>query len=207
MNISLVGQMWWYYSCIEIRLVVFPLNENQENVNQNVSPQPEVYLETLKLMYDLAKSEYDAEIERFGSFEIRTGIMFALTGAMAPILAKLFIMPENKYSLLFNIVLVLLEIASIVSMATAGVFFFLVLRVKPVERIHLKEWASEKYVYKTENDFLLALIATYRDATLTTRKSTEERVNSFQRGLAFSGLSLAFALITSLLVIIVTGKG
>lgn len=169
--------------------------------------EPQFDLETFREIRDLVKAEYDSEVKRFSSFEVRTGILFALTGALVPVATKFFCVPNNKFGLLFVIVIILLELASVISMIIAGLYFFLLLRVRPVETIDVEEITSDIFLSLGHLDLLWALIKTYKDATVKTRKSTEKRVNSYQNGLMWIGVAMIFAFITMALLVMFSGGG
>jgi len=188
---------------------VFVMGENNDNVTEpkQEDPKLEVDIEALKLMNGLAKAEYDAEVDRFSVFQLRTGVLLAFTGAMAPTMVKFFAVPDLRFGLNYAIVLSLLEIASVGMALIGGFFLFNVFKARSVERIKIEKFLTDNNMYSTQKKTLLTLIVTYREATVATRVSTDIKVKLFQKGLTLVGISLIIALLAAFLSTLPVGRG
>jgi len=183
------------------------LEEDNVNTTDVKREGPKLDIEALKLMHGLAKAEYDAEVERFSVFQVRTGILLAFTGAMAPTMVKFFAIPDLKFGINYAIVLSLLEITSVGMALIGGFFLFSVFKARSVERIKIEKFLTEDNMFLTHKETLFAMIATYRDATIATRAFSEIRVKSFQKGLNLVGMSFISALVAAFLSTLSVGRG
>ena len=185
------------------------MGENNGNVTEpkQEEPKKQYDVETLKLMHGLAKAEYDAEVDRFSVFQVRTGILLAFTGAMAPTMVKFFAVPDLKMGLNYAVILSISEIASIVMALLGGFFLFNVFKARSIERIKIEGFITDDNMFLAQKQTLFFLIATYRDTTVATRVSTDIKVKLFQRGLTLVGVSLIIALLAAFLSTLPVGRG
>lgn len=179
---------------------------DDKRLDDEVQKKKKLDERTLERILEMVKDEYDAEIERFGGYEVRTGILFAVAAAAYPVMITYFHAPSYKSAIIYQAVVYFLETIAVLSAAYASIRFFLLLRARPIQRIDQSEWLHDSYLYLEYDTCLLTLIKTYDEAIKETRTQTKAKTNHFQHGL--TGLSIAiFASIIVVVLLQTVAKG
>lgn len=153
-------------------------------------PTEDFKSETMDVILEVFKNEYDAIQDNVSTFENRTGVLITLAGALLAFEGSNFVLPRTSPQV--GGLVVSIELLSIIAVTLSILAMVLVLTVRKFSRInHLPLNQSDAFRHdKVKIDGIL--IATYWDASVKTREVIDKRAFWFHIGLwlLFGGLVL-----------------
>ncbi|QSO54077.1 hypothetical protein JZ785_10060 [Alicyclobacillus curvatus] len=153
-------------------------------------PTKEFQPDTMDLILEVYKNEYDAIQDSIGTFENRTGVLITLAGALLAFEGSNFVIP-HKMAQVSGLV-VAIEILSIIAVTLSILALVLVITIRRFSRVNHQSLNSPSAFKNDKKKVTGLLIATYWEATVKTRTVIDRRAFWYHVGLwlLFSSLVL-----------------
>lgn len=152
------------------------------NPNQGKSVQNSLNDESMKIVLNLFKDEYDAEHQRASTFEARSGILITLAGAVLAFEAQNFIVPKLG-SVVSAGLLIAIEIISLILLIACMIALIKVVSTRTFYRVDFEAFRKRGSYYEDPTTVMGTLIVTYSDAIEHTGKGIEIRSRWYTTGL------------------------
>lgn len=151
---------------------------------------PPFQTESMDIVLELFRNEYDAAQGSIGTFEGRAGMLITLSGALLAFEGSNFIIPKTSISI--GGFVEALEILSIMTLILSIIALILVISLRKFSRVNSEHFKRD-IVYRDDPiNVKGVLINTYSEAIIQTYKMIEKRSRWFNVGLwlLLSGLIL-----------------
>lgn len=161
-----------------------------EKPEQQADPIKDFQEDTMDLIFEVYKNEYDAVQDSIGTFENRTGVLITLAGALLAFEGSNFIIPHKPTQV--SGLVVAIEILSLVAVTLSILALILVITIRKFSRINHQSLNTPSAFKSDKNKVTGLLIATYWEATVKTRTVIDRRAFWYHVGLwlLFSSLVL-----------------
>lgn len=137
--------------------------------------------ESMTIVLELFKDEYNAEHERANTFEARSGMLITLAGAILVFEAQNFIVPK-KGTLAEASLLVSFEIISLILLVASMITLIKVVSTRTFYRVNFESFRGNSY-NDSPTTVMGTLIETYSDAIRQTSIGIETRSRWYTAGL------------------------
>lgn len=155
-----------------------------------VDPIKDFQPDTMNLILEVYKNEYDAIQDSIGTFENRTGVLITLAGALLAFEGSNFVIPHKAAQ--SSGLVVAIELLSIIAVTLSILALVLVITIRKFSRINHQSLNSPTAFKSDKTKVTGMLIATYWEATVKTRTVIDRRAFWYHVGLwlLFSSLVL-----------------
>ncbi len=170
--------------------------QSQFNIeNADWSREKAQATETLRILLDSVKAEYEAEQERASAFEGRSGILLTLLSALLVYDATSFAIPQNTVGIKIASILVSMELISILSLIVAIFSTLTVLRPREFHRLDCRNMLSEI----EPGSLMIRLINAYNESTRLAGLQIAHRETRFKAAI-FASVIGVLALVLSRII-------
>lgn len=175
-------------------------SNGQRPSSYNYSVDEERAYQTLTILLDTAKAEYDAEQQRSSVFEARTGMLLTLLSALLVYEASTFSLPPKHVSVKLASLVITTEFLSIIALLIGIGFSIAVIRPRDYCRIKTESFASESEPIA----LMMRLIDDYVESIRQTDARTSHRRDHFNSAVYISAIGVFIFFIARIMQIYVT---
>jgi hypothetical protein len=161
-----------------------------ETTDQQKNPTEGFNEETMGVILEVFKSEYDAMQASTSTFENRTGVLLTLAGAVLAFEGSNFVIPHNNAQI--SGLIVAIELLSLLAVTLSILSLVLVITLRKFSRIKHQPLNTPSAFKSKKAHVTGLLIATYWEATAKTRAVIDKRAFWYHVGvwLLFASLVL-----------------
>ena len=168
-----------------------------------VDPTTDFQEDTMDLILEVFKNEYDAVQDNISTFESRTGVLITLAGALLVFEGSNFVIPHKNPQV--SGLVVAIEILSIVAVTLSILALVLVINIRRFSRIKHQSLNSQSAFKYEKKKVSGLLIATYWEATEKTRIEIDKRAFWYKVGLWLLFISLVLITLGRIAALYVEG--
>jgi hypothetical protein len=175
------------------------INESQEETETKPNK------ESMEIVLELFKDEYNAEHERANTYEARTGMLITLAGAVLVFEAQNFIIPK-KGSIAGASLLVSSELISLILLITSMIVLIKVISTRTFYRVNTDQFREgNESFYELPTNVMGSLIDQYNNSIKYTNVGVESRTRWYTVGLWLLVVGLIFVTLSRIISLFLMG--